>query len=269
MQVCNTCEENKSLSNFYYDKRYDRYHKRCNKCCSDAKKKRWDANPDKYREYQKEYRKLTRSEYNKYMVQYRKEHPDYVKKQNHEYYYEKGGKEKNRSYAKSRLHITREQERKRYHTDMQFRLRKVLRTRMNKFVKKRTIHSSDLLDCDIDFYTKYLEIQFSGDMNWKNYGSYWNIDHVIPCASFDLSVEENQKICFHWSNTRPYIKSENESKQDTIDKDSIIAHSQFLNTLTDKIQITIPSYSRKGLMAQINKLGYGNNSSDVIDEKSI
>ena len=49
-------------------------------------------------------------------------------------------------------------------------------------------------------------------MSWENYGTLWDIDHIKPCASFDLSLEEEQKKCFHYSNTQPLYKIDNQRK---------------------------------------------------------
>jgi ribosomal protein L40E len=29
------------------------------------------------------------------------------------------------------------------------------------------------------------------------------MDHIIPCISFDLTKEEEQRKCFHYTNLRP------------------------------------------------------------------
>ena len=36
-------------------------------------------------------------------------------------------------------------------------------------------------------------------MTKENHGL-WHVDHIIPCASFDLSKPEEQARCFHYSN---------------------------------------------------------------------
>ena len=76
----------------------------------------------------------------------------------------------------------------------------------------RTNGSAELLGCSMDFFLKHLESQFKLDMNWDNYGSYWSIDHIRPCASFDLTDLEQQKICFHWSNMRPLWHADHAAK---------------------------------------------------------
>ena len=48
-------------------------------------------------------------------------------------------------------------------------------------------------------------------MTWEN-RSLWHIDHIKPCISFDLTKEEEQKKCFHWSNLQPLWAKENIAK---------------------------------------------------------
>ena len=48
-------------------------------------------------------------------------------------------------------------------------------------------------------------------MNWDNYGV-WHLDHIIPCARFDLSDPEQQKICFHYTNLQPMWGEDNMRK---------------------------------------------------------
>ncbi len=49
-------------------------------------------------------------------------------------------------------------------------------------------------------------------MSWDNYGTYWHIDHVTPCESFDAIDENELKKCFSWKNLRPLYGPENMSK---------------------------------------------------------
>ena len=54
-------------------------------------------------------------------------------------------------------------------------------------------------------------------MTWNNHGIYtWHIDHIKPCDSFDLSNEEDQKKCFHYTNMQPLWALENLSKSNKI-----------------------------------------------------
>lgn len=62
---------------------------------------------------------------------------------------------------------------------------------------------------EISEYRIYLQGQFLPSLQWDNYGKIWEIDHVRPCASFDLSDTAQQKECFNWSNTQPLFKLDN------------------------------------------------------------
>ena len=48
-------------------------------------------------------------------------------------------------------------------------------------------------------------------MAWSNYGK-WHIDHIEPCANFDLSIPEEQTACFHYTNLQPLWAEENLKK---------------------------------------------------------
>ena len=62
---------------------------------------------------------------------------------------------------------------------------------------------------------KHLENQFVEGMSWDNYGE-WQIDHIVPCASFDLSDPNQQRICFNFRNLQPLWAKDNQRKQDKL-----------------------------------------------------
>lgn len=85
----------------------------------------------------------------------------------------------------------------------------------NKFFKNASI--TKLIGCDIPHLKSHLELQFRSGMNWSNYGfSGWHIDHITPCASFDLSLEDERMRCFHYANLRPLWAHENLTKNDKL-----------------------------------------------------
>jgi len=47
----------------------------------------------------------------------------------------------------------------------------------------------------------------------------WEIDHIMPVSSFDLTDPEEVKKCFHWSNLQPLKWQDNAAKKDSIPED--------------------------------------------------
>jgi len=98
----------------------------------------------------------------------------------------------------------RQYEKQRKKVDIGFKLSKILRTRIWSALKSniKSNKTIELTGCNLEQLKKYLESKFEDGMNWDNYGV-WHIDHIIPCARFDLSDSGQQKICFHYTNLQP------------------------------------------------------------------
>jgi hypothetical protein len=111
----------------------------------------------------------------------------------------------------------REQERNRYHTkqkhDPRWKAEHNLRVRLNKFLfGHKSITLREMLGCSKETLIAYLEKNFKRGMTWKNYGTAWHIDHIQPCAAFDLTDPDQQRKCFHLSNLRPEWARDNKSR---------------------------------------------------------
>jgi hypothetical protein len=88
---------------------------------------------------------------------------------------------------------------------------KNLRRRVNDVIRRNLKSASTLtlLGCSVDQFLGHLEINFEEGMAWDNYGSAWHVDHRRPCASFDLTKPEEQRICFNWKNLQPLFAKDN------------------------------------------------------------
>jgi hypothetical protein len=114
--------------------------------------------------------------------------------------------------------------------NIQRKLKSNISRRIRNSLSSKKSKTMDYIGCSIDDFKKWLEYQFTNDMNWENYGKVWNIDHVKPCSSFDLTNEENIKECFSWENSRPLNVIENASKNSKIQDDIIIKHRKLVET---------------------------------------
>lgn len=101
--------------------------------------------------------------------------------------------------------------------NLSYRISGSLRSRINIAIKKgrgiKNHNTESLLGCSIDFLKNYIAEKFVKGMSWDNYGK-WHIDHIKPCSSFDLTKQEEQKLCFHYSNLQPLWAKDNISKSD-------------------------------------------------------
>ena len=61
---------------------------------------------------------------------------------------------------------------------------------------------------------EHIEKQFTEKMSWENYGTYWQVDHIIPqCAlQYDTVEHPNFKKCWALENLQPLPRAQNASK---------------------------------------------------------
>ena len=98
--------------------------------------------------------------------------------------------------------------------NLHLRIRHNISSRILIALKKGVTKSSgtiELLGCSILELKNHLQNKFVEGMSWENYGE-WQIDHIRPCASFNLINEEDQRLCFHYTNLQPLWAEENNRK---------------------------------------------------------
>lgn len=130
-------------------------------------------------------------------------------------------KERQRNYSSKTENKRKEcsYRNKKYKNDPIFKFKKLMRNRINSTIKnnKKSSSSLKLLGCSIEKARKHIETQFKEGMTWDNNNKFgWHIDHIKPCASFDLTDPEQQKQCFHYTNLQPLWWWENLSKSNKI-----------------------------------------------------
>lgn len=102
-----------------------------------------------------------------------------------------------------------------YKTDLNFRLKCNLRSRLYKLVRKKQKAGSALKDlgCTLQEFKIYIENKFQPGMTWENYGRYgWHLDHIKPLSKFDLSNRKQLLIACNYKNIQPLWAKDNISK---------------------------------------------------------
>lgn len=147
---------------------------------------------------------------NTYAARHREKHTDEEKKriaeQNRRY------RERNKSHlnAKRRERLSKSPTRK---------VTSLLRCRVWRAIRSKSAlkcgSTEKLVGLSFPRLMRWLESQFQHGMSWANYGQ-WHIDHIIPCAAFDLSQESQQLVAFNYRNLRPLWGKENIVKGDSV-----------------------------------------------------
>ncbi len=84
---------------------------------------------------------------------------------------------------------------------------------VNKLIERKSGNASSLIGCSYDELKSHLESQFKPGMTWNNWSNQgWQVDHIQPLLSYDLTDPNQQKDAFHYTNLQPLWKKEHELK---------------------------------------------------------
>ena len=175
-------------------------------------------------EYLKEWRKQNKDYYKKYYSLNKEKWQKYydnnkeqllVKRQQ----YLEENKEELRLRRKSKLDdlyrkYQRDYVKEKRKNDINYRLRHNIRARLSVAMKTDQKSGSAIKDlgCSIEQFKIYLESKFQPGMNWDNYGIEWEIDHIKPLCSFDLSdIDQFREAC-SFINLQPLWKIDHSIK---------------------------------------------------------
>jgi hypothetical protein len=103
--------------------------------------------------------------------------------------------------------------RKEQASNVNYRLKKSLAARLRTVLNK-TDSTMNYVGCNIPYLREWFEYNFTPEMNWDNYGSYWSIDHIIPVRKFDLTNDVEKLRCWNWSNLVPVSVKYNSTKKE-------------------------------------------------------
>jgi len=183
IKTCSHCDKNLSSALFHKDKRAkDGLCHKCKECSSKFDAKRSNKRKDSKKQY-------------------------YL---NNQLEFQKYGK----NYAKQNRNIINIQRKNRYHSDIQYKLRDNLRSRLRKF-KNRAGSAIRDLGCSVEFLKQYLEQKFIEGMSWENHGNkegQWSIDHIIALSTVDLTNREQFLRVAHYTNLQPMWHIDNIQK---------------------------------------------------------
>lgn len=247
MKVCSRCGESKSLSEFYKAKdKPSGYRSLCKACINLKERNKYKENtPIKIEEILP--KGFKRCSCCKMVLPFDNFYKNSSSKDGYTCHCKKCNSKKSLNYVKkNREKITKKRRyyreknreiinikykeyiRKRYIEDPEFKMKSKLRKNLLKAVKRQRAtkysHSVELLGCDLNTVKDHLEKSFYNradgtPMTWDlflNGKGCIHIDHIKPCASFDLTKESEQKKCFHYTNLQLLWAEDNISKSDSL-----------------------------------------------------
>lgn len=208
-KLCCKCKQEKGLDCYGKLKsskdglRYD-----CNECrkeyrlrskehISNKNKQYFADNKDKLIPKNKQYRENNKESIFAQRKEYRQRNQQHIKQKREDY--------KPRRAYKVRM---------RRQTDVSFRLEQNMRRRMHTALKSMSMSKTMIIQmqCNVETLKKWLEFQFEDGMTWQNMGTFWEVDHILPVAAFDLTNQLDISVCFSWTNLQPLRKEENLKK---------------------------------------------------------
>lgn len=220
MKTCSKCKVVKELDEFHIaSKSRDGHFGSCKICARESSKARYVANRDKRLIQTKKWREENKERCRTRSAEYRKTH----KRKRTQKDNERSKQYNKRPYVRKRLNVYY---RKRRRTDPQFAIKTRLRTRLGLILKQKGLKKSErcmkLLGCDLVEFKAYFSSLFTEGMTWERFlEGEIHIDHIRPCASFDLTDPEQQKICFHWTNLQPLWAIDNLIKSDKMSETAV------------------------------------------------
>ena len=219
-----TSEERNKYMKEYHEKNKEKHKELCKEYYQKNKEKH-KLKAKEYRENNKEKILEIRKEYNKNNKEKISEKQKEWRENNKEY--RKEYRETNKEKISEKQKEWRENNKKRFNeymrnkrrTDESFRIAGLCRARVKEALKgkMKSMKTQELIGCSWKELAEYLE-------NTKVIGKDYtdkHIDHIIPCASFDLTEPDQLKRCFHYTNLQYLPAIENLKKSASVPNETL------------------------------------------------
>jgi hypothetical protein len=80
------------------------------------------------------------------------------------------------------------------------------------YLQGRNIYFSKYIAIDLIGFRNYIESKFTPEMNWHNHGIIWELDHILPLNSFDLTKDANLYLAWNYTNFQPLLRTVHKRK---------------------------------------------------------
>jgi hypothetical protein len=179
------------------DRSVDGLYSYCKECVREISKNNYMANKDYYKNRNKKYYQVKKSECNARSFEWRKKNPERARE------IQRRHDRKIRSSPIGRISENISSE---------------ISRSMNRGPRGRG-HWEDLVGYTKAQLKAHLEKQFTDEMSWENYGE-WHIDHKVPLSAFNITSPGDLDFKRAWalSNLQPLMALENIKKRTKLDR---------------------------------------------------
>ncbi len=87
---------------------------------------------------------------------------------------------------------------------LRFREKRKWQVTLRRYVMEKNLSPSYAIyfGLSIEEFRQWVEIQFTEELSWENFGTSWQFDHIVPVAYFDFNFEEDLLLCWNFINIR-------------------------------------------------------------------
>lgn len=123
-------------------------------------------------------------------------------------------------------------------TDIEYKLKenmsRRIRYELNTLLKtgqKKNKSTLSFISTSVEHLKTFLEGHFEIGMNWRNYGTTWQIDHIVPCSYWNQNHAFESLLCWHYKNLKPLWSFLNKSKKDKVNENHLLYYETTMKTV--------------------------------------
>lgn len=232
-KICSKCNVEKPLDSFHNSKKHKNgKYPSCRECKSKDDKAYRESHKEEKAKKDHAYYEKNAEKIKEYSKKWYSEQ-DIERMRNLKVDYNQRNKEhltmKKKEYIQNHLEAHRaymnEYQKARYRNNLDYRIKSITNSRIRSCIRRKKDSTMTYLGCSIEFLRDWFESQFDENMSWDNMGTYWHIDHVNPCDSYELTNEDELMECFNWKNLQPLSAEDNLRKHNFVDEALIEEHA--------------------------------------------
>ncbi len=116
---------------------------------------------------------------------------------------------------------------------LKFREKRKWQLALRRYIleKKAAATYATYFGLDVNGFRKWIELQFTADLNWDNFATAWQFDHIVPVTYFDFDKEEDLRLCWNFINVRVEKLELNKNRGNRID---VLAVKPYFQNLYNK-----------------------------------